>query len=236
MVTHHLAVIIATLNAAGSLPACLTALSASHPGLRTTLIVADGGSTDETQALAVAAGCLFVTAPPGRAAQYRKAADAARDLGAEFFWFLHADTVPDAGWGRALADFMAGCDAQTHAGYGRLCFDDRAWQGRLIAWLAHGRGHLGLPYGDQGLLIAHGFYVALGGYPETDFMEDVLMVRKIGRRRLRCLSVRTTTSAIRYRRDGWFRRASRNLLIIVLFLAGVPPARLKSLYTLSPRR
>lgn len=237
MVSHHLAIIIATLNAAGHLPACLHVLTTYPATLRVTVIIADGGSTDGTQSIGMAAGCRIIQAPPGRASQYRMAAEEAIVLGADFLWFLHADTIPGDHWASVLGDFMARDDGGRVAGYGRLRFDDPAWQARLIAGLAHIRSRLGgLPYGDQGLLIARQFFIALGGYPNTGFMEDVLMVRKIGRRRLRCLPLTATTSASRYRRDGWFRRACRNLLIIGLFLVGVPPDRLKSLYALSPRR
>ena len=69
---------------------------------------------------------------------------------------------------------------------------------------------LKLPYGDQGLLISRNFYDALGGYREMALMEDVDLVRRIGAGRLTLLRAEAVTSADKYRRDGFSRRAWRN--------------------------
>src|SRR5918999_1201337 len=71
---------------------------------------------------------------------------------------------------------------------------------RLVAWRCR---TLALPYGDQGLLISAAFYRTLGGFRALPLMEDVDLVRRIGRRRLAELPVAFTTSAARYRRGGW---------------------------------
>jgi hypothetical protein len=61
-------------------------------------------------------------------------------------------------------------------------------------------------------------------------MEDVELVRRIGRSRLRSLPVDAVTSAERWHRDGWLRRSARNLLYLLLYRAGVAPRRLAELY------
>ena len=63
---------------------------------------------------------------------------------------------------------------------------------RLVAWRSL---RLGLPYGDQGLLISRGFYDAVGGFRPIELMEDVDIVRRIGRQRLDVLGIRAVTSA-----------------------------------------
>ena len=95
-----------------------------------------------------------------------------------------------------------------------------AWRCRVLA----------LPYGDQGLLIARAFYESLGGYRPLPLMEDVDLIRRIGRSRLRMLDATATTSAARYRRDGWTLRPLRNLLCLSLHFAGVPPKALLRFY------
>ncbi len=91
----------------GAQLARLAALAGLHE-----VIVADGGSTDGTVALArAAAGVIVLEAPRGRAAQMNAGARVATG---DVFLFLHADVTlpPDAAaWiGRALAapDVVAG--------------------------------------------------------------------------------------------------------------------------------
>jgi hypothetical protein len=61
-------------------------------------------------------------------------------------------------------------------------------------------------------------------------MEDVDLVRRLGKARLRILPVRALTSAARYRRDGYLRRSCRNLACLSLWFAGVPPRLIARLY------
>jgi hypothetical protein len=61
-------------------------------------------------------------------------------------------------------------------------------------------------------------------------MEDVDLVRRLGRRRLTPLPVAAVTSAERWRRDGWRRRSARNLICLALWFAGVPPRWIRRVY------
>ena len=61
-------------------------------------------------------------------------------------------------------------------------------------------------------------------------MEDVDLIRRIGRRRVRVLEVAAVTSAERWRRDGWLRRSARNLSCLTLYGLGVSPERIARLY------
>ena len=113
----------------------------------------------------------------------------------------------------------------------RFALDDPDPRARRIERLARWRGRvLGVPYGDQGLLISRAFYDVLGGYRPLPLMEDVDMVRRIGRRRLVELDAAAVTSAARYRAGGWWLRPVRNLSILGLYFLGAPPALLKRLY------
>ena len=78
---------------------------------------------------------------------------------------------------------------------------------RLVAWRCR---VLALPYGDQGLLISRALYEAVGGFRPLPLMEDVDLVRRLGRSRLPPLPVPAVTSAERWRREGWRRRSARN--------------------------
>jgi rSAM/selenodomain-associated transferase 2 len=222
-VTADIDIVIPTLNAARSLAPTLASLRGDH-GLAVT--VCDGGSRDDTTTIARQAGAGVVVSEPGRG---RQLADGAAVGSAPWLLFLHADTTLSPGWTAAARRFMA--DTTSKAGYFRLRFasaDPRARRvERLVAWRCRA---FGLPYGDQGLLIARGFYRQLGGYRPLPLMEDVELVRRIGRRNLVALEADAVTSAQRYERDGWLARPLRNLSCLALYFAGLPPNTIRRLY------
>lgn len=230
MTSAGLSIVIPTLNEAARLPATLSALSApgGDGGRAPDIVVSDGGSQDATAALAGAAGARVVTGAQGRGAQLAAGADAARG---DWLLFLHADTRPGPGWRAAADAFMADPANRQRAGYGRfrLADPDRRAR-RLEARVAWRCRRFGLPYGDQGLLIARGFYRALGGYRALPLFEDVDLVRRIGRNRLAPLDIDAVTGAERFLQAGYRRRSARNLGLIALYFMGVPPAWLARLY------
>ena len=89
---------------------------------------------------------------------------------------------------------------------------------------------LGLPYGDQGLLLERQFYEDIGGFKPLPLMEDVDMARRIGKRNLIALDVPAVTSAARYREGGYIARPLRNLTCLGLYFLGLPPALIARLY------
>jgi len=222
-----LSVIIPTLDAATSLPATLAMLAQARELVREVL-VADGGSRDATVVIAEAAGARIVTAPRGRGAQL--AAGAAAATG-DWLCFLHADTRPQPGWVSEVASFIGDPHNRERAAYLAYRLDDAAAPARrlerIVAWRSR---VLGLPYGDQGLILARDFYRALGGFPPLELMEDVAFVRRIGRKRLVPLKATALTSAARYRSEGYLRRSLRNLCCLSLYFLGVPPRLIGRLY------
>ncbi|MEM9063416.1 MAG: TIGR04283 family arsenosugar biosynthesis glycosyltransferase [Pseudomonadota bacterium] len=220
-------VVIPTLNVADRIGPCLGALGeAVFEGLLAEVIFADGGSSDEIDAVAGEVGARLVNSEKGRGTQLCAGAAAARS---GWLLFLHADSVLDAGWHEAVRQHLA--TRPEHAGWFRLKFDSDAWQARAVERWANLRARIfGLPYGDQGLLIPRRLYDRVGGFPDIPLMEDVAIARKLGRRRLAALECSIATSAERYERDGWFRRGSRNLSTLALYLAGRSPESLVRRY------
>lgn len=221
---HELAALIPTLNAASGLGRTLEALR----GQVAEIIVSDGGSTDATPAIAAAAGARLLAASRGRGSQIAAGTAAAT---APWLLVIHADTIPGPGWAEAAAAFMADPANAERAAHFRFALDDASPAARrlerAVAWRCR---TLGLPYGDQGLLIARSFLDSLGGYRSIPIMEDVDLVRRIGRARLAALDPPFVTSADRWRRDGWIARSARNLACLSLWFAGVPPERIARLY------
>jgi rSAM/selenodomain-associated transferase 2 len=226
-----LSIVIPALNADCTLPACLAALDEGRDrALLREVIVADGGSVDGTTLLARRAGARIVPCPRGRGAQL---AAGAREATGRWLLFLHADTVLEPGWAEEACAFIAHTEASGGAGAAafRFALNDNAAAARRMERLVAWRGRrLGLPYGDQGLLIPRAFHDALGGYRLLPLMEDVDLVRRIGRRRLTILRSRAVTDAVRYRRGGYWLRPARNIALVMLFFLGVPPRLLARLY------
>lgn len=224
--TPVLSIIIPTLNAARALPRVLESLAGEK--LDREIIVADGGSTDGTQRIAEAHGLRLVVGPSGRGQQLSAGAQVARG---EWFLFLHADSALQRGWGAIVRGFTGNTENSYRAGYFQLLLDDTTAAARRIENLANWRARtLGLPYGDQGLLISRAFYNHLDGYASIPLMEDVDIVRRIGRRRLIALPSAVTTSARRYQRDGFWLRPIWNLICLGFYFAGLPPRLIDRLY------
>jgi len=70
----------------------------------------------------------------------------------------------------------------------------------------------------------------VGGFRPLPLFEDVDMVRRIGRARLVMLEIPAVTSAVRYRREGYWLRPARNLCCLALYFAGAPTRLLARLY------
>jgi rSAM/selenodomain-associated transferase 2 len=227
-----ISVVIPTFNAERTLAPTLAALvPAVVEGIVQEAILVDGGSTDETRAIAEVAGTHLIGAPRGRGSQLDAGASQARG---DWLLFLHADTVLDAGWAEEAKSFIerveSGRRRQAAASF-RFALDDDGLMPRLVEWLVGLRCHLlALPYGDQGLLISRNLYDRLGGFRPLPLMEDVDLVRRLRRRELVMLKSRAVTSGERYRREGYFARSLRNLGCVLLYYLRVPPRVLARLY------
>ncbi|WP_088343723.1 MULTISPECIES: TIGR04283 family arsenosugar biosynthesis glycosyltransferase [Rhodomicrobium] len=227
-----ISVVIPTLNADAHLARTLTALvPAAVHGIVRDVVVADGGSTDRTPNVAEAAGARFVLAQRGRGQQLAAGAGAAKS---DWLLFLHADTVLQEGWEEEALEMIRGIELrgqpQTAAVF-RFGLDDRGlWASYLKLMVGLRCLVFRMPYGDQGLLISRRLYDEVGGFRPMALMEDVDMIARLGRGRLRFLRAIAVTSARRYRAEGYFRRTLRNLTCLSLYYMRVPPHVLARLY------
>lgn len=219
-----MSIIIPTLNVEKGLTATLASLMEGlEAGLIRELVVSDGGSTDGTLRIAEAAGAAVVSGSPGRGGQLARGVSASSG---EWLLVVHADTIVEPGWSKIVADAIAA----GQAGYGRLAFRASGFAPRFVAGWANWRSRaLGLPYGDQGLLVSRAQYESVGGYPDIPLMEDVALARAL-KGQLSPLGFTAHTGAERYLTGGWVRRGGRNLLTLARYLLGADPAKLAAAY------
>ncbi len=227
-----ISVVIPTLDAEAGLTATLSALiPATVQGLVREVIIVDGGSKDGTAEIADFAGADFFRAERGRGSQLAAGAERARS---DWLLFLHADTVLQPGWAQEASGFMervASGQRPPAAAAFSFALDDLGAKPRLLeAVVALRCALLRLPYGDQGLLIPKQLYASLGGFRSLPVMEDVDLVRRLGRRRLVMLRSKAVSSAARYKRDGYLARMARNLACLSLYYLRVPPRAIVRLY------
>jgi len=154
---------------------------------------------------------IWLEGSPGRAAQLNRGLAAARG---DVLWLLHADSRVNeialkAAWRFAL-------DPPDALGWFRLAFaSDGPIAARLNAIGANLRSRwLGLPFGDQGLLISREVLDRIGGFDEEfglgEDLEFVVRARRLGIP-ARPVNARLTTSARRYRDHGWTRTTLSHL-------------------------
>ena len=221
-----LGIVVPALNAAAGLPAALQSLREGAGIFDLDILVVDGGSTDDTVAVAEANGARVLASELGRGTQLAAGATA---VSGDWLLFVHADTVLAPGWAGELARFVA--DGHDRAAYFRFQLDDEAPGARRIERLVDWRCRmLGLPYGDQGLALSRKLYTAFGGYQDIPLMEDVRLVRQLRRHRIVGLETAAVTSARRYREGGYWRRPMRNLFRLLLYFLGLPPRAFRAFY------
>jgi rSAM/selenodomain-associated transferase 2 len=219
-----LGVVIPTFNEAPSLPGILADLRLLR--VPHTVVIVDGGSHDATREIAAALGARVVTVPRGRGPQLNAGA---RVLDTEWLLFVHADVrMPEAARMALTQALAGGAETAVFA----LAIDAPGVWPRVMELGARLRDRMGgLPYGDQGLLVRRRLFEEVGGYPAIPVMEDVAIVRALGRRApLRRLPGPLRVSPRRWRREGPYRTWARNAVLLAAYLAGVSPHRLARWY------
>ena len=187
------------------------------------VVVADGGSSDGTVALAARHGARLALGARGRGPQMNLGARLATLSGGPEDWllFLHSDSVLPVGW-QGVAERAMRRDVPR---YFRLRADAPGWRARLFERLVAFRcWGWGLPYGDQGLLISRARFETVGGFKPWPLFEDVDMVDRLPD--LAPLPAALGTDVSHYMRGGMWRRGRRNLALLRRFRAGEDPAAL----------
>ena len=226
MTPARLSVIMPALNEAAGMATALQAL-APLAARGAQVLVADGGSQDDTAALAQAGGAQVVKAPRGRALQINAGAHQASG---DILLFLHADTrlPPDAD--RLIAQALA--DGPQVWGRFDVRIEGRSWMLRVIAALMNRRSRwTGIATGDQALFMTRSAFDAVGGFPAQPLMEDIEMSKRLLKlSHPACLRARVVTSGRRWETRGVWRTVLLMWRLRLAYWRGATPERLAERY------
>lgn len=221
----RISVIIPALNEAGGIE---QAIRSAQQGDGVEVIVADGGSTDATPAVARSCGASVLYAPRCKALQMNAGACAATG---DILLFLHADTRLPMGYDTHVRRAMESTEIAAGAFMLRIEARGRAFR-RIEKLVAFRSRVFSLPYGDQAIFVRRPVFESLGRYLEMPIMEDFEFMRRLKRNRhpLCLLPVPVHTDARRWERLGLLRTTLRNQRILLGYLLGVPPEKLRQWY------
>jgi rSAM/selenodomain-associated transferase 2 len=220
-----LSIVIPTLNEAGRLAATLTAVARMRGPFE--VIIADGGSIDDTAAIATRHGAIVVAGQRGRGTQLHAGACIARG---DVLWFLHADTHPPSDGVEQIGEALR--DPRVVAGNFAIRFDGESRAARFLTWLYPRLRWLGLRYGDSGIFVRREAYVRAGGFRPFPIFEDLDLIR-----RLRPLGqwaavpAAVVTSSRNFEGRSFLLVFARWVVLQVLYWLGVSPRVLGRLYS-----
>jgi rSAM/selenodomain-associated transferase 2 len=214
------------LNEAAAIANTLAALRLGAPDAE--IVVVDGGSIDASVAQARPLCDALIVASRGRARQMNAGARASH---CDALAFVHADTIVPPTFAADVASALS--DSAVVGGRFDVKLDDAALPYRIIGAMISLRSRISRTgTGDQAIFVRRAVFDRLGCFPELELCEDLEFSRRMKRTgRVACVRARVTTSARRWNRDGVVRTVIRMWLIRAMYLLGVPPARLKRMYS-----
>jgi rSAM/selenodomain-associated transferase 2 len=221
-----LSVIVPMLNESPRIAGSLNAIRRAAPAAE--IIVVDGGSSDASVAIARPLCDVLIAASRGRARQMNAGASGSHG---DALVFVHADTLVPRTFARDIAAALS--DPAVVGGRFDVRLDESGLPYRIIGAMISIRSRISRTgTGDQAIFVRRDVFESLGGFPELELCEDLEFSRRMKRAgRVACLRARVTTSARRWNRDGVVRTVVRMWLIRAMYLLGVPPARLKRMYS-----
>ncbi|MEH2156117.1 TIGR04283 family arsenosugar biosynthesis glycosyltransferase [Nostoc sp.] len=219
-----ISIIIPAINEAGNIK---KAIATTQANLNIEVIVVDSGSSDDTVAIAQSLNVKVISSSPGRAVQMNAGAVAASG---EILLFLHADTRLPTGFDEMIRTALQ--EPGIVAGAFKLRIDASLLSLRWVEWGVNVRSHFyQMPYGDQAIFLTKEVFQQIGGFPELPIMEDFELMRRLKRiGRIVIIPTPVVTSARRWLQKGVLKTTLLNQLVIIAYLFGVSPERIRSWY------
>lgn len=226
MPSAYLSIIIPVLDEAVAIGPCLERLQ-PYRAQGVEVIVVDGGSVDDTLALAQGGADHLMVCPPGRARQMNEGASRAKGV---LLLFLHADTeLPTV---EALEDSgFIKQSSQSPKGWGffNVRLSGSGYLYRVIEAAMNGRSRLtSVATGDQVIFVERRLFDRVGGFPSMSLMEDVALSKILRRAGGKPIDpgLSVVTSSRRWESRGIVRTVMQMWWLRLLYFLGVPPEAL----------
>jgi len=188
------------------------------------LYVVDGGSTDNTVAIAKRYTTV-INSKRGRAVQMNAGA---RLCTGDILLFLHADTLlPDNGF-REIRKRTR--DETVAGGSFYIAFDAENFILRGVSFITRFNFRL-FHFGDQGIFVRRDVFQKLHGYKEIPLMEDYDFYKRL-REQGKVILIRmpVISSARRFIKKGVIRQLLINKFVVLAYWAGVDIQTIKRFY------
>lgn len=217
-------VIIPVLNEASNLAEHLPKLNKQSNLCE--IIIADGGSSDNSAQIADQHGASLYKTASGRARQMN---EGAKQAGGNILLFLHADSElpPDA-----LQQIQTLIDRGVTWGRFNVRLSGKQWLLRIVERLINWRSCItGIATGDQGIFLKRDLFESLGGYAEIPLMEDVELSKRLKKlARPHCIRTPIITSSRRWEHHGIVRTIILMWRMRFFYARGASPEKLAAQY------
>lgn len=223
---NRVSVVIPTYNEAGNIERVINHLKDVQSQYLLEVIVADGGSTDNTVKEAQDAGSKVILSPEkGRAAQMNAGAEMARG---DIIYFLHADTFPPDNYDEQIVQAVSSSGPW---GSFRVTFDCQHWFLAFVTWFTRNNSTF-FRFGDQSLFVKRELFYSIGKFkPSQIIFEDTEIARRLRRySKGRIVTTPVLSSARKFRENGVSRLCLIFISLWLLYMLGVSHNRLLSLY------
>ena len=211
-----ISIIIPTYNEAENIKKLISYLLCIQQKKNIEIIVADGGSTDNTIDLAKENGALaIISTIKGRAGQMNQGVNIATG---DVFYFIHADSKPPLTY---FKDIENAISKGFNCGCYRSKFDSSNFMLKINAFFTR-LNVLFCRGGDQTIFVTKALFEKVGPYKsEMLIMEDYDFLERIRKQgKFKLFNKATVFSARKYDENSWLKVQKANLKIVRMYKNG----------------
>ena len=224
-----LSIIIPTYNEENNIESTINNIEQLSGNSQLEIIIADGGSTDNTVNIVRSHKCQVINSKKGRGTQLNAGASTAKG---DILLFLHADTLLPENFVVYINNSLH--NKNTNGLWGRfdVKLSGKHFLFRVIEKMISLRSKItGIATGDQAIFVGREIFLTIGGYKDIPIMEDVELSKRLKKISSPiCLKNYVITSSRRWEDNGVIRTILLMWLLRLLYFLGVNPFTLKRFY------